>query len=69
MTASRTDKKSDRLPTQDTDHIMTTLTLTYGWLKRGTGLTRNEATGIYYSVVPVSVGWKVPKMSELELNG
>ncbi len=69
MTASGTDEKSDRLPTQDTDHIMITLTLTYGWLRRDVGLTRNEETGIYSSVVPVGIGQYVSKMLELELNG
>ncbi len=69
MTTSGNDEKSNKLPTQNTDHIMTTLTLTYGWLRRGTGLTWNEATDIYYSVVPVGIGQKVPKMPELELKG
>ncbi len=69
MTTSGTDEKSYRLLTQDTDHIMTTLTLTYGWLRCGTGLTRNEATGIYSSVVPVGIGCKDPRVPELDLDG
>ncbi len=68
MTASGTDKKLDRLPTQDVVLIITMLTLTYGRLRHDSGITCNEMTDFRDFVVPIGIGRKASEMPELGLT-